>query len=132
MDAPLRTPSPSKTGLKARRANVDSGPTASGGATSNNFRSRGFLGLTLFVIFIMMYWRFLHRSLLHIEVQSEQRGSSMGGLSSTSRETLSHPDPIHVKNLLDETKALLQDVVRANMTLNSHILADLESIREEI
>ena len=36
-----------------------------------------------------------------------------------------------MKNLLDETKALLQDVVRANMTLNSHILADLEKIRRE-
>lgn len=132
MDASLRTSSPSKTNMRViRRAPGDAVPAAGGGVASTSLKSRGFLGLFFVVIFIMMYWVFLHRSLLHMEVQSKQSDSPIGDLSGAPKGTLSHPDPTHVKHLLDETKSLIRDVSRANLTLSKNILVDLEKIREE-
>ena len=128
MEAFPRTPSPAKITRGSRRTAGDAGASISGQQPSTPLAPRkGFFWLFLVVCVIMMYWGFLHRSLLHLE----GAGTTEVSTERSGRGAISHPDPTHVKNLLDETKSLLQDVIRANMTLNKNILTDLEKIREE-
>lgn len=85
-------------------------------------------------IFCVVMWGLMHRSVVNIDgaadapppLASVQTGGGANGALLTKS-----PDPKHVQMLLDETKALLKDVISANLTLNHAVLSDLEKIQEE-
>ena len=111
-----------RSGRKTRRDTEE----AEGGAQ----RPRRTILLSFFVVglFCVMMWGFMHRSLVHVD---SQIGDSSPPLSYSGGKHLDQPDPKHVQMLLDETKALLKDVIDANLTLNHAVLADLNKIQEE-
>ena len=84
-------------------------------------------------IFCVIMWGLMHRSIIHIEGNTQ--GDPLLAVKTDRNQngaSLSRsPDPKHVQMLLDETKALLKDVISANLTLNHVVLSDLKKIQEE-
>lgn len=70
----------------------------------------------------------MHRS---IDDAHSMYPPSLKRVGAGSGASTKSPDPRHVQKLLDETKALLKDVISANLSLNHAVMTDLGKIQQE-